>query len=216
MGAVQLVPAILNLIAILMQSSPFTALARSTFMAILFAVLLPPLNAAPEKSLLPVFGAEGDEFTTPAQKNHVIHGWLPKDWNDNSEWAPITATYSKLDDAPDKTGVALRIKVEKMDDGQLQLTSYAGERIYEKGRIYRVSGWVRCPDRVTVSVAARQSEGPYERYHEKDLATEATWKQFEFEFAPKNDIKAIIMFSFERVATVDLAGVTVTDEGSAQ
>ena len=199
-----------------MQSSPFTVLARSTLIAVLFAASLPPVDAAPEKSLLPVFGAEGNEFTTKAQKNHFIHGWLPKDWDDNTEWAPITATYSKLDEAPDKTGVALRIKLEKMDDGQLQLTSYAGERIYEKGRIYRVSGWVRSPDRITISVGARQSEDPYEMYHHQDLVTEAAWKQFEFEFTPTKDIKALIMFSVQNVATVDLAGVTVTDEGSAQ
>jgi len=175
-----------------------------------------PATTTPGKSLLPPIGAEGDPFTTKAKNDHVVQGWLPTGWNDNTEWASVTATYSKLDENPSKEGVALRMKVEKMDDGQMQLTSYAGERIYDHGRIYRVSGWVRSPDQLVLSVGARQSEEPYELYHEKEIPTEQVWKQFEFEFAPKKDIKALIMFAVRNVGTVDLANVTMTDEGPAE
>ena len=102
------------------------------------------------------------------------------------------------------------------EGGVLQLTSYAGLRVYEVGKIYRVSGWVRSANGAEISVGARQLEDPYEMYHEKELALEATWKQFEFEFSPKKEFKAIIMFTVKNVATVDLAGVVVTDEGSAK
>jgi hypothetical protein len=182
----------------------------------------PPTPPAPlpttvaGKNLLPPIGADGDPFTTKAKNDHVVQGWLPKDWNDNTEWASVTATYSKLDENPSQTGVALRMKVEKLDDGQLQLTSYAGERIYDHGRIYRVSGWVRSPDELVLSVGARQSEDPYEMFYAKDIPTQPAWKQFEFEFAPKKDIKAIIMFAVQKVGTVDLANVTMTDEGPAE
>ena len=198
-----------------MPSSFFTLLNRSLFIAALFATSL-AAKAEPQKSLLPAFGPEGTEVTVKAKGGHVVHGWLPKDWDDNTEWAPVTATYSKLDESPGKTGVALRIKLEKMDDGVLQLTSYAGTQTYQPGRIYRISGWVRSADHAEISVGARQIEDPYEMYHQQDLAADSTWKQFEFEFTPKKSVKAIIMFTLKNVSTVDLAGIVLTDEGSAK
>src|ERR1700760_1683745 len=78
------------------------------------------IATAAEASLVPPFGTDGKEFTNKAQNQHVVHGWLPNDWEDNTEWAPISATYSKLDDTPDQSVTAVRINLEKMDDGQLQ------------------------------------------------------------------------------------------------
>jgi hypothetical protein len=80
-------------------------------------------------SLLPAFGNEGKEFTTKAKDGNTVKGWLPTDWTDNSEWAPVTATYTKLTDSPDKAAGAVQIKVEKVEEGgQLQLTTYQGHR----------------------------------------------------------------------------------------
>ena len=62
---------------------------------VLFSQGMPVMAEAP-KSLLPAFGNEGAEFTTKAKDSHVTKGWLPTDWKDNSEWAPVSATYSKL------------------------------------------------------------------------------------------------------------------------
>jgi hypothetical protein len=84
-----------------------------------------PVRADVPKSLLPAFGEEGKEFSTKAKDGNVVHGWLPTDWTDNSEWAPVSATYTKLTDSPDKAAGAVRIKVEKVEEGgQLQLTTY--------------------------------------------------------------------------------------------
>ena len=198
-----------------MQSTLAASLRRWTFLVLFFSTALPAVMAAPEPSLLPPFGAEGKEFTSKAQNNHVVQGWLPKDWDDNTEWAPITATYSKLDDSPDPGSTALRIDLEKMDDGQLQLTSYAGERLYEHGKTYRIMGWLRSSNQVAVAVAVRQSADPYERYYEQELMADGTWKQFNFDFTPQKDIKAIIMFMVKNVGTLDLAGVIVTDKITA-
>ncbi len=94
------------------------------------------------KSLLPAFGNEGAEFTVKAKDGHVVKGWLPKEWTDNTDWAPVTATYTKLTDSPDKDAGAVRIKVEKVDEGgQLQITTYAGNQKYKKGAKYVVTGW---------------------------------------------------------------------------
>jgi hypothetical protein len=73
------------------------------------------------KSLLPAFGNEGAEFTVKAKDGHVVKGWLPKEWTDNTDW---------------------RVKVEKVDEGgQLQITTYAGNQKYKKGTKYVVTGW---------------------------------------------------------------------------
>ena len=165
------------------------------------------------KSLLPVFGNEGAEFTTKAKDGHVTKGWLPTDWKDNSEWAPVSATYSKLTDSPDKAAGAVRIKIEKVEEGgQLQLTTYGGNQKYKKGTHYVVTGWVRSPDRLSVNVGARQMVEPYEFYHEQELATGSEWKRFEFVFTPAKDFDAFIMFVVREVGTVDLAGVALEEK----
>lgn len=165
--------------------------------------------AQSSKSMLPAFGPAGAEFTMKAKDGHSTQGWLPKDWTDNSEWAAVNATYSKIVDTPDKEAGGVRIKVEKVDDGQLQLTTYQGNNKFQKGTQYVVSGWLRSPDRLTVKMAARQPGDPYEVYHEQDVTAEPEWQKFEFAFTPTMDLQAFIMFIVRDAGTVDLAGVTV-------
>lgn len=165
------------------------------------------------KSLLPAFGNEGAEFTTKAKDGHMVKGWLPAEWKDNSEWAPVTATYTKLPDSPDKNAAAVRIKTEKVDEGgQLQLTTYGGVQKYKKGTKYVVTGWVRSDSRTSANVGVRQMSEPYEFYHEQELATGPEWKKFEFSFTPSMDLQAFLMFVMRDVGTVDLAGVAVEEK----
>lgn len=197
-----------------MKTPDFT---YSSLPSILAAVALTALSlsasAQAPKSLLPAFGVEGAEFTTKAQGSHVTKGWLPTDWKDNSEWGPVSATYTKLTDSPDKSAGAVRIKVEKLDEGgQLQLTTYAGNQKYKKGTRYVVIGWVRSPDKLSVNVGARQKVEPYEFYHEQELPTGTEWKKFEFTFTPVMDFDAFLMFIVREAGTVDLAGVAVEEK----
>ena len=165
------------------------------------------------KSLLPAFGNEGAEFTIKAKDGHVVKGWLPTEWKDNSEWAPVSATYAKLADSPDTVAGAVRIKIEKVEEGgQLQLTTYGGIQKYRKGTRYFATGWVRSPGGLAVTVGARQMADPYEFYHEQELATGTEWKRFEFAFTPTMDISALLMFVVREVGTVDLAGVVVQEK----
>ena len=55
----------------------------------------------PPKSLLPEFGIKTRELQSKAMKGHDIRGWLPEDWVDSLSWAPISATYTQLTDAPE-------------------------------------------------------------------------------------------------------------------
>jgi hypothetical protein len=181
--------------------------------ALLFAASATHLKAAPEPSLVPVFALEGTEFTTKAQNDNVVHGWLPKGWDDNSEWAPISATYTKLTDSPDNELAAVRIKIDKMAEGQLQLTSYDGNRVYTKGKSYRVSGWARSGGHLAISVLVRQLEDPYELHAEQEFDTDLAWKPFELKFTPDKDFKAIIMLAVKNIGTVDVAGIVVTEDG---
>ena len=195
-----------------MKTLPSTSSIKSIFAAVLLCVLSASGMAEPAKSLLPAFGNEGAEFTVKGQSDHVTKGWLPTDWKDNTEWAQVNATYTKLTDSPDKAAGAVRIKVEKVDDGQLQLTTFQGNQKYAKGKHYVVTGWVRSAEKSGVKVGVRQKGDPYEFYHEEELTTGPEWKKFEFAFTPAMDFEAFLMFVVREVGTVDLAGVVVVEK----
>ena len=169
------------------------------------------LAAQESQSLVPAFVKEGRDFTNNGQEGHKLKGWLPKDWVDNSEWAQVNATYSKLDDPPKEGVIAVRIQVEKVDDGQLQLTCFQ-KRTYKKGVKYVVEGWVRSKGGAGLNVGIRQLGEPYEFYAEQPLEGAAEWKRFTFEFSFSEDREGIVMFYKPETGTVDLAGVVVREK----
>lgn len=189
------------------------AAVRGLLSATLFCVLCVSAVAQAPKSLVPAFGNEGAEFTTKAKDGNTVKGWLPKEWQDNTEWAPVTATYTKLTDSPDKNVAAVRIKTEKVEEGgQLQLTTYAGIQKFKKGTKYIVTGWVRSSSSTSANVGVRQMSDPYEFYHEQELPAGREWKKFEFSFTPSMDLQAFLMFIVRDVGTVDLAGLAVEEK----
>lgn len=180
----------------------------------LFSMLLTGLVAfAQEKpaSLLPAFGAEGREFTAKAQGGKAIKGWLPTGWDDNSDWATLAATYTKLKDGPKEGVTAVRIEVKDLGEGQLQLTSYSGKRVFKKGVKHVVEGWLRSAGQTDFKVGVRQPGDPYEFYVEQELSAGKEWKAFKFEFALDADKEAFIMFVMPGNGTIDLAGVAVRE-----
>jgi hypothetical protein len=190
-------------------SAARSSLVRTLVATSLLGILGLATHAEAPPSLLPPFGNDGAEFKIKAQNSNLVTGWLPTGWTDNTEWAAVSATYTKLPDPPVKDAGAVRIKIEKVDEGQLQLTTYAGNQKYVKGTRYMISGWLRSADSLTVKVGTRQLTEPYEFYHEEDLPTGKEWKRFEFAFTPAMDFTAFVMFVVRDAGTVDLAGVAV-------
>ncbi len=174
------------------------------------------VSAVETKSLVPAFGTAGKEHTLKAKDGHKITGWLPNDWVDNSEWAAVTINYTKLTDAPAEGVGAVRIQVVKADDGQMQLTSWAGKLKCKAGVKYVVEGWVRSKDAAGLKVGIRQQGDPYEFYAEQDLDTTPQWKRFTFNFSFTDEKEGVVMFTKPEVGTVDLAGVVVTEKAAAQ
>lgn len=192
-----------------MMKSPVSTRLHLAVAAVLCSLALPVMA----ESLVPPFGTDGAEFTTKAANSNTVKGWLPAKWQDNTEWAPVTATYTKLTDSPDKAVGAVRIKTEKVEEGgQLQLTTYAGNQNYKQGVKYQVSGWVRSPERTGFKIGLRQIQEPYEFYQEQEKSTDTEWKRFEFAFTPSMDFKAFLMFIIRDQGTVDLAGITVEEK----
>ncbi|MEN9573460.1 MAG: hypothetical protein RL514_1315 [Verrucomicrobiota bacterium] len=176
----------------------------------LFVLLLASFTAfAQEKnaSLLPAFGAEGRDFTAKAQGGKAIKGWLPTGWDDNSDWAQLGATYTKLKDGPKEGITAVRVEVKDHADGQLQLTSYSGKQVFKKGVKYAIEGSLRGSAEFKVGV--RQPGEPYEFFVEQDLTGGKEWKAFKFEFQFEADKEAFIMFVLPGNGTMDVAGLTV-------
>lgn len=168
------------------------------------------LAAAETKSLLPAFGPNGAEITTNAKDGNKVTGWLPKDWVDNSEWAPVSATYTKLSDPPKEGVTAIRIKVDKVSDGQLQLTSWTTPK-FKKDVKYVIEGCIRGKD-ASIKAGVRQTGEPYEFFAEQDLSATAEWKPFAFEFSFTEDKEGFVMFVKNDTGTVDLAGIVVREK----
>ena len=182
----------------------------SNIVAVLALMSSAVLFAAETPSLLPAFGPDGAEFTVKAKDGHQTKGWLPKDWVDNTEWAAVSATYSKLADPPKGGGTAIRIAVEKVDEGQLQLTSWT-KPVFKKNAKYVVSGWIRSAENAGIKVGVRQPGEPYEFYAEQDLFATKEWKPFAFDFSLQEDKEAFVMFIKQETGTVDLAGLAVRE-----
>ena len=185
-----------------------TLLRRTSLLALLLVGIAVFAQEKPA-SLLPVFGAEGREFTAKAQGGKAIKGWLPTGWDDNSDWATLAATYTKLKDGPKEGVTAVRIEVKDLGEGQLQLTSYSGKRVFKKGVKYAIEGSLR--GSADFKVGVRQPGDPYEFYVEQDLSGGKEWKAFKFEFTFESDKEAFIMFVMPGSGTMDVAGVTVRE-----
>ena len=182
-----------------------------TFLPAAVLTALACAGFADDQSLLPVFGSAGAEFTVKAKDGNTTKGWLPKDWVDNSEWAPVSATYTKLNDPPKEGVTAVRIKVEKVDEGQLQLTSWT-KPVFKKGVKYVIAGWIRSAENAGIKIGVRQPAEPYEFYAEQDLTAVSEWKPFTFDFSFAEDREAFVMFTKQETGTVDLAGLTVREK----
>ncbi len=163
------------------------------------------------KSLLPAFGADGAEVNVTAKDNNKVTGWLPKDWVDNSEWAAISATYTKLSDPPKEGVTAVSVKVTKFEEGQLQLTSWTKPK-FKKDVKYVVEGWIRSKESSGIKAGIRQTGEPYEFFAEQELSATAEWKQFSFPFSFSEDKDAFVMFTKADTGAVDLAGITVHEQ----
>lgn len=181
-----------------------------TILATAASIVLGFTAFAAEESLLPAFGPAGVEFTVNAKDGNKATGWLPKDWVDNTEWAAVSATYSKLNDPPKEGVTAVRIKVEKVEEGQLQLTSWTRPK-FKKGVKYVISGWIRSPDSSHIKIGVRQTEDPWELFAEQDVSAASEWKPFTFEFSFNEDKEAHVMFIKQETGTVDLAGLGVRE-----
>ena len=164
------------------------------------------------KSLLPEFGTTGRQIDPKAKSGYDIRGWLPKDWVDNSSWAPVSVMYSQLKDAPAEGVGAVRMEVMKVDAFQVQLTTKNGARPYKQGSTYVLTGWVRSPMLTGVWVGFRQDEEPREFFLGRDLEVDTEWKRFTIEWTPERDCNAWLFFNVPKAGTVDLAGVALEEK----
>src|SRR4051794_28635059 len=167
---------------------------RSSLLALLLAAGFGvSLRAEPGVSKLPAFSGPGYQFNRASKDDHVVKGWLPKDWVDNSKWAAVNATYTKLEDPPEKGVGAVRIEAKNVDSGQLQLTTFEGDNKYFKGTKYTVKGWVRGTMNSTIKVGFRDEAEPKGYFEEIHLTGAPEWRPFELLFTPEKDCDALVM-----------------------
>jgi hypothetical protein len=191
---------------------------RSALRNLLFAALLATglgegLRAEPPVAgRLSVFGTAGYQFNRASKDDHVVKGWLPKDWVDNSKWAAVNATYTKLEDPPEKGIGAVRIEAKNIDSGQLQLTNFEGNKQYVKGTKYVITGWIRGTMNTTIKVGMREEGEAKAFLDEIHLTGAPQWRPFELLFAPAKDLDAVLMVVMREPGTIDLAGLALTEK----
>lgn len=166
----------------------------------------------PTASRLPAFSGAGYQFNRPSKDDHIVKGWLPKDWVDNSKWAAVNAIYTKLEDPPEKGVGALRIEAKNVDSGQLQLTTFEGDLKYYKGTKYVVTGWIRGTMNSTIKVGLRDEAEPKGFLEEIHLTGSPQWRTFELNFVPDKDCNALLMIVMREPGTVDVAGLAVAEK----
>lgn len=187
-------------------SSLHLSLSAATILGVAFAVTA---SAEPPPSLLPAFGTKGYEFKKEAQPGHEIRGWLPKGWEDNSNWAKVSAIYTQLTDPPHKDAGAVRIEVARRDAHHVQMRPSDGPHEFKKGTTYTATGWARSPQPFKFNVGFREDDLPREFFARDDIATGPEWTRFSFEWKPDEDCKAWVMFIVHDLGLVDLAGLAV-------
>jgi hypothetical protein len=170
------------------------------------------IQAEPAASKLPAFSGPGYQFNRASKDDHIVKGWLPKDWVDNSKWAAVNATYTKLEDPPEKGVGAVRIEAKNIDSGQLQLTTFEGSKQYFKGTKYVVTGWIRGTTNSTIKVGLREEVEAKPFLEEIHLTGAAQWRPFELLFAPEKDCDALLMVVMREPGTVDVAGLAVAEK----
>jgi hypothetical protein len=180
--------------------------------AVVLGVVVNGIAAEPPKSLLPIFGTKGREMLGRGQPGHDIRGWLPDNWIDNSSWAPVSAVYAQLNDAPAENMGAVRVEVTKRHSHHLQMTTYPMVRPYKQGTTYVLSGWIRGPQDADVFAGFREDDEPRGYYAGQNLFPTDEWKTFSVEWTPEMDVKACVMISFLKVGSVDLAGITLAEK----
>lgn len=180
--------------------------------ALLGGSAIAALAVEPPKSLLPVFGTKGWTIQGKGMQGHDIRGWLPKDWIDNSSWAPVSAVYTQLNDAPAEGMGAVQVEVTKLHSHHLQMTTKGGARPYKQGTTYVLSGWIRGPQDADVFAGFREDDVPRKYYAGQNLVATGEWKRFSVEWTPEMDTTAWVMFSFHKVGTVDLAGIALEEK----
>jgi hypothetical protein len=192
--------------------SSLRAIRRLLSVAVMPGILGLAALAEPPKSLLPEFGTVGRQIEPKAKAGYDIRGWLPKDWIDNSSWAPVSVIYSQVKDAPAEGVGAVRIDALKVDAFQVQLTTKGGARNYKQGSTYVLTGWVRSPSPTGVWVGFRQDEEPKDFFLGRDLEVDTEWKRFSIEWVPERDCAAWLFFNVPKAGAVDLAGITLEEK----
>lgn len=167
------------------------------------AIKLDPKNIA-------VFGPDGDDFTCANREGSASKGWLPKGWVDASSQANVNVTYSKVTEVPKDGASGIEITVE--GEGRPTAEVRGPHFICRRNEKCTIEGWVRSPNKSTVTIIASQFVDPGQKYKEQPVHGTPEWKQFKVQFVPVQDIAAELRLQLVAGSNVQLAGISVKKE----
>jgi hypothetical protein len=155
---------------------------------------------------------EGDFVAVPETRQS--RGSLPAGWVEDSHWADVAVTYGPLREAPFAGAQSLRVAVERVERGRVQVV--IPDVVVVPSHFMRLRFAVRSPTSGSVEVSLRQRGEPYRTYWTTTFHGRPEWAVVEaLASVDSVDREAVLMFAFESPGVVeidDLVAVYLTPE----
>ena len=186
------------------------------FASLVFPLLLalaPPIRAQE----IPLQNAdfEGETVARQVSPNAQgqIEGEVAQGWQDNSDWAPVSARYAR-DTANAHGGAASqRITATRVEGGAVQFVQSVKLR---KGHIYEAALWLRGRPGQGATLAVRQSGAPYKEYFSGRVNLAAEWQEARVFGEVTDDADCFIMVRLDAPLTLWVDDVSLRDVTESQ
>ena len=142
-----------------------------------------------------------------------IDGEVATGWQDNSDWAPVSATYARDTGNPHGGAASQRITATRVEGGAVQFVQGVKLR---KGRVYEASVWLRGRPGTNAFVIVRQSGAPYKEYFSGRVSLAAEWQEIRVFGEVTDDTECFLMVRLDAPMTLWVDDANLRDVTTSQ
>jgi hypothetical protein len=137
------------------------------------------------------FETDWQDLDLASKDGGRIHGQMPDGWFDNSNWAAVSAHYSRDEQRPNSGEACMKVSATQVNSGNLQLVS--GPYTFNEAGIYRLSVYLRSEGHAALTLQLRQYSAPYRGYGSVLAMPTAEWTKYECIADVAADVPVIFM-----------------------